>query len=152
MLASVASAQAVWARLLVEVAYNPSADATCKREVLQEYEQGWKPFITAWADDGLIVQQVADAAKINGLIGRTNGLAQSCLKGFSLSDRVRGVDVEVEHPIAAAINRDAPGGPPPSDGALLKPSTKIALVFGGAVLVLAGTALYVTTKVERMMG
>lgn len=149
--ASVGAASAVWARLLVEVAYNPNADPTCKREVLEEYEKSWKPFITAYSDDSVLAPQVADESEINGLIGRTNGLAKSCLKGFSAANQVRGIDAEEEHPIAATINREAPGGPPPSDGSLLKPSTKIALVFVGGVLVLAGSAMYVTGKVEKML-
>lgn len=132
--ASVGAGAALWARLLVH-AYTPGVDPTCKNQILEEYEGAWKPWITAWSDPTM---PPPDETALNGLLGRANGLAKSCLPGFSVADQVRGVDIEDLHKTAATIDKTAPGGAPPPGGGM-KPATKALLaVAGGGLLVLGG--------------
>lgn len=123
----------------MEVAYNPnySGAPECKRDVLNEYAE-WKAYAADWTDDTVFgARRIADLSKLNGLVGRANGLAKSCLPGFNASQQVRGVDVAPS--VLSDIAEVAPGGGPAPTGWPVKPASLI-LAGVGVGLVTLGLA------------
>lgn len=137
-------AERLWARLLAEVVYNPNFKETAdcnKSNVLQEYQENWKPYADVWNTSIWFSGERADASKLNGLIGRANGFALSCLKGFDPKAQVRGSDVEVDHPIASSVDVNAPGGGAARDGGFLGTGVKRSTLLLGGVALVGSAAL-----------
>ena len=133
-----AALSATWARLLVEVAYNPSVDATTRKQLLEE-NAAFKQFQECWTAPPNPLTGVGcqpDITQLNSLIGRANGFAQTSLKNYA---PVRGIDIEDVYKAAASVDKAMPGGGAAPGGGVLGTGIKGATLVVAGVAVLAGT-------------